>query len=171
MSKRHPFFVYGTLLSGQPNDFYWEDFIGTAEPAFFPNGRLFDMGSFPMLLEGGDSPIQGEVVYPVEDLDQATYQLLVQRLDTLENYDPNNIENSPYYRVLRRVYLKDNKPVTAWVYLGRPKYTTERPIIEDGDWAGHSTNFQSHMLDWWATHGHELFGKDAKTKTETDGKE
>ncbi len=168
MIQMYPFFVYGTLISGQPNDFYWEDCIGTAEPAYFPNGRLFDMGSFPMLLEGDGGQIQGQLMVPVKGLSEDKYQLLVQRLDRLENYDPEDVDNSPYYRVLRTVFLENDQSVLAWVYLGRPSYTVGRPKISSGDWVSHSTSNQSHMLDWWQKHGHELFTQAPEIETKEE---
>jgi gamma-glutamylcyclotransferase (GGCT)/AIG2-like uncharacterized protein YtfP len=169
MSEKYPFFVYGTLILGQPNDFYWEDCIETALEAAFPNGRLFDMGTFPMLLEGDGGLVKGQIMIPFSDLNDQTYQLLVQRLDTLENYNPDDVANSPYYRVLRQVFLPDNQPLMAWVYLGRPTYTKGRSLISDGDWVNHSHSTQSHMLDWWAKHGYELF--DGELVIDTDGKD
>jgi gamma-glutamylcyclotransferase (GGCT)/AIG2-like uncharacterized protein YtfP len=169
MIERNPFFVDGTLIMGQPNDFYWEDCVATAVPAHFPNGRLFDMGSFPMLLEGGAMRVQGQLMYPDKELSDEDYQLLVQRLDTLENYNSDDVDNSPYYRVLATVFLNDNQPVTAWVYLGRPIYTEGRPLIDSGDWVSYSAEGQSHIAGWWEERGLGLLfdtGND-----ETSGKE
>ncbi|MFZ0544354.1 MAG: gamma-glutamylcyclotransferase family protein, partial [Candidatus Promineifilaceae bacterium] len=134
MVGQYPFFVYGTLIPGQPNDFYWEDCIGETKSAVFPNGRLFDMGSFPMLIERGRESVIGQVMVPHSNLDANTYQLLVQRLDNLENYNPENVEDSPYYRALRTVFIQETQPTTAWVYLGRPKYTQGRTFIRGGNW-------------------------------------
>ena len=167
--KQHPFFVYGTLIPGQPNEHFWEDCLGSAEPAHLPNGRLYDMGAFPMLLEGGRNSVQGQIIFPKNNLPIEKYQLLVQRLDNLENYDPDEIETSPYYRVLREVFTKNNTPVTAWVYLGREAYTAGQPIIKSGDWVQYSTSAQSEMAQWWQTRGQELlFGTE---QLETTGKD
>jgi gamma-glutamylcyclotransferase (GGCT)/AIG2-like uncharacterized protein YtfP len=167
--KQYPFFVYGTLILGQPNDHYWEDCAGTAEPATLPNGRLYDMGTFPMLLEEGQTAVQGQLVNPARGLTIEKYQLLVQRLDNLENYNPDEIETSPYYRVLREVFTNDNTPVTAWVYLGRQAFTAGRPIISSGSWVQHSATAQSEMVQWWQTRGQKLlFGTQQK---DTSGKD
>jgi gamma-glutamylcyclotransferase (GGCT)/AIG2-like uncharacterized protein YtfP len=165
MIEKYPFFVYGTLIKGQPNDFYWQDCIESAEPAYFPNGRLFDMGSFPMLIENGGTRIKGQVMYPCQELSVESYQLLVQRLDTLENYDPDDVENSPYYRLLKTVFAKGSQPVIAWVYLGRPSYTIGRPTIPGGDWVSHSAEGQTSISTWWQDRGQDLlFGtNDRKT--------
>jgi gamma-glutamylcyclotransferase (GGCT)/AIG2-like uncharacterized protein YtfP len=161
MVERYPFFVYGTLIPGQPNDYYWQDCIGEMEEAILSNGRLFDMGSFPMLLEGGDKPVTGRIMYPKRELKDEDYQLLVQRLDSLENYNPDDVDNSPYYRVLRTVHLIDNEPETAWVYLGRPIYTQGRPLIPDGDWVNYSANGSDPISVWWQEREQDLlFGGD-----------
>jgi gamma-glutamylcyclotransferase (GGCT)/AIG2-like uncharacterized protein YtfP len=156
MTKQYPFFVYGTLIPGQPNDFYWEDCIGDVKPAVLPNGRLYDLGSFPMLLEGGDRPVIGQIMVPRPGLSGDSYKLLVERLDSLENYNPEDIDNSPYYRVLRTVFGQDNQPITAWLYLGRPKFTQDRPLIPGGDWAKHSANAATPIADWWQERGEAL---------------
>jgi gamma-glutamylcyclotransferase (GGCT)/AIG2-like uncharacterized protein YtfP len=145
----YPFFVYGTLIPGQVNDFYWGDCVEKTARAVFPGGRLYDMGSFPMLIEGGDKLVTGQVMYPRADLGVKAYKLLVQRLDSLENYDPNDMDTSPYYRVLRTVYEQDARPVNAWVYLGRPIFTDGRPLIPGGDWVKYSVELQSYISDWW----------------------
>lgn len=149
MAVVYPFFVYGTLMVGQPNDFLWEACIGSVKSAVFRNGRLYDMGSFPMLTEGSGKKVMGQVMYPHTDLSVKAYDLLVQRLDNLENYDPEDMDNSPYYRVLRTVFIENTQPVTAWVYLGRPQYTAGRPLINSGSWADYSTDNASHIALWW----------------------
>lgn len=118
-----------------------------------------------MLLEGGRNPVQGQLVTPARNLPLKKYQLLVQRLDILENYDPDEIETSPYYRVLREVLTNDNTPVKAWVYLGRKAYTTGRPIIESGDWVQYSTAAQSEMIEWWLSRGQDLLFGPIKKET------
>ncbi len=45
-----PFFVYGTLLPGQPNDELWADSIIKIEAAFLDNSHIYDMGYYPMLV-------------------------------------------------------------------------------------------------------------------------
>jgi gamma-glutamylcyclotransferase (GGCT)/AIG2-like uncharacterized protein YtfP len=156
MVERYPFFVYGTLIPGQPNDYLWEDCIEKAEQGVLVGGRLFDMGSFPMLIDGGWETVAGKLMFPYKELPDEDYQLLVQRLDTLENYDPENVEDSPYYRVLRSVLVGNDKPITAWVYLGRPQYTDRRPLITNGNWIEYSANVHSHIATWWEEHGQGL---------------
>lgn len=157
MNEKYPFFVYGTLIPGQPNDFYWQGCIGATKKAIFRGGRLFDMGSFPMLIEGGENEVMGHIMYPKKKLSNDEYQLLVQRLDTLENYDPENIDESPYFRVLRPVLIQDSQPVQTWVYIGRHSYTEGRPIIPSGDWVKYSASSQTHISIWWKEHGQDLF--------------
>jgi gamma-glutamylcyclotransferase (GGCT)/AIG2-like uncharacterized protein YtfP len=163
MAEVYPFFVYGTLMLGQPNDFLWEDCIGRVESGALPNGRLYNMGSFPMLIEGGGKKVEGQVMYPRTNLSVKAYDLLVQRLDNLENYDPEDIDNSPYYRELRTIFVGNDEAVTAWVYLGRPPYTIGRPLINNGSWADYSAKNAFHISMWWKKREQDLlFGENAK---------
>ena len=45
-----PFFVYGTLLPGQPNDDLWGDGIAQVETAVLDDSHIYDMGYYPMLV-------------------------------------------------------------------------------------------------------------------------
>jgi gamma-glutamylcyclotransferase (GGCT)/AIG2-like uncharacterized protein YtfP len=167
MVEQYPFFVYGTLMPGQPNDHLWEDCIGRAERGLFRNGRLYDMESFPMLIEGSGKMVEGQVMYPHPDLSVKAYELLVQRLDNLENHNPEDIDNSPYYRVLRTIFVQDHQTVTAWVYLGRPPYTKGRPLINNGSWANHSAHNHAPIAIWWEKHGQaSLFNKNSNDRVE-----
>lgn len=60
--QRLPFFVYGTLIPGQPNDHLWQGAIGSLEAAVFDNGRLYDMGFYPMLVEGRAGMVKGKLI-------------------------------------------------------------------------------------------------------------
>ncbi len=72
--KRLPFFVYGTLLPGQPNYDLWSDSIREKKPAIFRNGRLIDLGFYPILFEGGDSPVSGMIVSVRDEALSTHYQ-------------------------------------------------------------------------------------------------
>jgi gamma-glutamylcyclotransferase (GGCT)/AIG2-like uncharacterized protein YtfP len=125
-----PFFVYGTLLPGQSNFHVWQGAAARWEPAVFPNGRLYDLGAFPMLLEEGRNAARGMVIF----VDAARYDQTLVALDQLEGYDPVAPERSFYLREPRTVYLAHGEPVTAWVYLGRPVWTAGRQPIPHDNW-------------------------------------
>ena len=61
-----PFFVYGTLLPGQPNAHLWGDGIVAQQNATLANGRLYDLGAFPMLVEEGEEKVVGWFVHDYE---------------------------------------------------------------------------------------------------------
>ncbi len=109
-----PIFVYGTLLPGQPNAHLWEGYVEEHEPAILLNGRLYDMGHFPMLIDELDSQVQGAVL----TIDPAQYQELLECLDNLEGFDPEDPQNCPYQRVRKSVQVENGRTRTAWVYLG-----------------------------------------------------
>jgi gamma-glutamylcyclotransferase (GGCT)/AIG2-like uncharacterized protein YtfP len=125
-----PFFVYGTLLPGEANYHLWGDAIRREETAVFPNGRLYDLGGYPMMLEEGDAPVRGALIY----VHPAAYAAILARLDALEGYNPERPDASPYQRRRRRALTEAGTAVTAWVYLGRRRYVRHRPVIESGDW-------------------------------------
>jgi len=144
--KRLPFFVYGTLLPGQPNYDLWSNSIEEQIPATFKNGRLKDLGSYPILLEGGDTPVLGMLI-SIRDED---YRLILNRLDGLEGFDQRNPEASPYKRVERLVTLDDNTLVNAWIYVGNPTMITGGTIIDTGNWAAYAQSKKIDVVKWWA---------------------
>ena len=94
-----PFFVYGTLLPGQPNAYLWGEAVAAQQTAVLPNGRLYDLGSFPMLVEEGEESVQGMLIW----VRPAEYTAVVASLDELEGYDPAQPLASAYRRVRRAV--------------------------------------------------------------------
>ena len=142
-----PFFVYGTLLPGQPNYYYWGDAILAMETAVFPNGRLYDLGSYPMLIEAEGGSVTGAVI----TVDQSQYHAILTRLDQLEEYDPEQPEQSSYIRAKRAVQLPDGRIQTAWVYIGQWHFQPSLPVIKNGDWVEHSTSKHAEINEWWLT--------------------
>ncbi|MCP4427555.1 MAG: gamma-glutamylcyclotransferase, partial [Chloroflexi bacterium] len=100
-----PFFVYGTLLSGQPNAVLWQRDGVSAGAALFPNGRLYDMGGYPMLVEGEGGLVKGEIV-AVPD---GHYTAVLARLDALEGYNPTQPQAPGYRRLARKAVLTDSR--------------------------------------------------------------
>ena len=143
----HPFFVYGTLLPGQPNDYLWGDAITKTETAVFPNGILFDMGHYPMMIEQPDSRVQGRLI----TVKPASYATIVANLDALEGYDPAQPQTSPYRRVERAVLLENGRSASAWLYLGHPRYVVGLLPMKSNDWIAHVAVKQQQIRKWWAT--------------------
>ncbi len=155
----HPFFVYGTLIPGQPNGHHWQNAIISYQPATFYHGRLYAWPTFPILLEAdpaaGGMPIEGVLV----EVDARYYTAVVAALDQLENYNPADEAHSPYLRRTRRITLASGQTRVAWLYLGqRPYLPPEENLVQDGDWLAHCrrTATPDDMAAWWATRGRDL---------------
>jgi gamma-glutamylcyclotransferase (GGCT)/AIG2-like uncharacterized protein YtfP len=125
-----PLFVYGTLLPNQSNFHVWRGAVVNWEAALFANGRLYDLGAFPMLLEEGRKAAQGMVM----TVDPDRYEETLAALDRLEGYDPAAPERSFYLRERRTVYLAHGEPVMVWVYLGRKQWVNGRQPIPHDSW-------------------------------------
>ncbi len=119
--------------------------IVSQEPAIFPNGRLFDLGAYPMLLEGNGGPVTGRVVVIV----QRDYERVLLHLDTLEGYDPQDPEAGDYRRLERSVRLEDGREKQVWVYLGKETAVAKAPLIASGDWAAHMAANERGIFAWW----------------------
>ncbi|MCA9950315.1 MAG: gamma-glutamylcyclotransferase [Anaerolineales bacterium] len=141
-----PIFVYGTLLPGQPNAYMWADSVKKVETAVFPQGLLYDMGHYPMLVEEPG----GSIIGAIFTLHNAHFQQVVQRLDELEDYNPQAHAQSPYRREKRIVGLRNGRSIQAWTYLGNPSYVKGMPPITSGDWVSHASKKGTPFLDWWA---------------------
>ena len=150
--KLLPFFVYGTLLPGQPNYELWSESIVQHQKAFFPNGRLYDLGAYPMLIEGSGGPIIGEFA----TISEPDYEKIMLRLDTLEGYDPQLPEASDYQRREREIHLASGNREIAWVYLGNELAAAEAILISSGDWAAYMVTKEQEIIEWWTQY---RFGK------------
>ena len=148
-----PFFVYGTLLPGQPNAYLWGESIAQMEMAWFENGRLYDCGPYPMLIEEtAVLPIHGQLITIHPD----QYDAILTRIDTLEGYTPQQPDQATYQRVSRQVWVGHTHPHTqrrawAWLYLGRADLTTHLPPIPSGNWVTYAVNRHRQMSNWWRT--------------------
>ncbi|WP_426747458.1 gamma-glutamylcyclotransferase family protein [Myxococcus faecalis] len=112
-------FVYGTLLSGEPNHRLLRGarLIGPARTP--PRFTLHDYGHFPALASGGNHVVEGEV-YEVD-------ALMLAALDRLESH-PSFYRRTP-------ITLDDVGRVEA--YLLPKERLAGRPIIESGCWRRH----------------------------------
>ena len=140
-----PFFVYGTLIPGQPNDHLWGEGIRRVETAVFAHGKLFDMGTYPMLVEGGAGIVQGKLI----SVANGSYEEILARLDYLEGYAPEQPTASGYRRVKREVITLSGRSVLSWVYVGRLDQAGGFELIPGGKWVTYSASMRSRMDHWW----------------------
>ena len=130
-------FVYGTLLSGLSNHHHMQGALCLGPASV--QGALFDLGEYPAML------VSGARATPLETVLGELYQIEAshwQRLDTLEEVDPESVENSMYLRVTSEVtWLASETPqkLRAQVYVYN--WSLEgRPRIENGDFRRHIAN-------------------------------
>ncbi len=138
------FFVYGTLLPGQPNAHYWGDSVMQITAATLHNATLYDMGSYPMLIGRPNSSVQGALVTVHPD----RYDALLVQLDRLETYNPDDHANSMYVRMRRTVVTASGARVKAWVYVGKEKYVRGMEPL-GGDWIAYAAANQTKITAWW----------------------
>ncbi len=124
-------FFYGTLMT---------PFNRTGrlrvEPHLVYMGRgtmpaaLFDLGIYPAAVPASEGKVWGEVY-------EMTHPTIVlQALDEIEGYRPEEPESSLYTRNLTPVTHEDGRVVTAWAYFyNAPLGRAER--IESGDYLEH----------------------------------
>lgn len=151
--ERLPFFVYGTLLPGQPNAVLWGESIVAQETAVLAGGRLYDMGFYPMLVEEGEESVIGIVNYVAE----SEYEAVLARLDDLEGYDPTNPHDFGYKRLVRAVQVsnaniehgRNGRSLKAWVYVGQETAVRHLLPIPVGDWAAYSAKTFQDVEQWW----------------------
>jgi gamma-glutamylcyclotransferase (GGCT)/AIG2-like uncharacterized protein YtfP len=112
----HTIFVYGTLLSGEPNHRVLRGADRLRDARTAPQYSLHDLGAFPGLVCGGVTTVVGEL-YSVD----AT---------TLAELD--RFEGTP--RLYRRVAVQIADGATAHAYVMRAEQVASRPRIASGDW-------------------------------------
>ncbi|MBK8935863.1 MAG: gamma-glutamylcyclotransferase [Chloroflexi bacterium] len=142
-----PFFVYGTLLPGQPNAHLWGDGIVAQQNATLANGRLYDLGAFPMLVEEGEEKVVGCLI----TLQPEQYHTTLAKLDELEGYDPAQPTASAYRREPREVLGEDGRSYAAWVYIGHATALPGMMPIPGGDWRRHVAATFQDVDEWWQT--------------------
>ena len=122
---RHRLFVYGTLLSGQPNArlLAGAACLGpaatTARFHLLDCSQLADYGCFPGLRAGGDASVKGEL-YLVDDGQLAA-------LDRFEGH--------PDLFTRREIDLAGGG--RAWAYMVPGARFSEARLIPGGDWRRH----------------------------------
>ena len=111
-------FVYGSLLSGEPNHRVLARARRVGEARTAPRFALHDLGAYPAMIEGGGLAIAGEVY----EVDAKT----LARLDVLEGHP----------RYYRRVPITLADGSSAETYLLTPAQVEGRPLIASGNWRG-----------------------------------
>lgn len=112
-------FVYGTLLSGEPNSHLLErgDLVSkaTTEPSF----ELVSLGAFPGMVAGGETAVRGEV-YAVD-------RWTLTAMDRLEGHP----------RFYRREPIRMDDGTEALAYLLSGEQAAGKTKIASGDWRSH----------------------------------
>jgi gamma-glutamylcyclotransferase (GGCT)/AIG2-like uncharacterized protein YtfP len=103
------------------------------------------MGYYPMLIEEARGTVQGLLI----TLRRERYNQIVDRIDTLEGYDPSRPEANAYRRLQRPVRLENGQMEQAWVYAGRSIYVNEANLIHSGDWLRYLTAETKDIDAWW----------------------
>lgn len=104
-------FVYGTLrrnFSNRGRDVLTTHgrFLGEAEV----RGRLYDLGSFPALVDEAEGRVRGEVYRLTHEPERG-----LERLDRYEG--ARGAGPGPYVREARTAILDDGEEIEAWVYI------------------------------------------------------
>lgn len=119
-------FVYGTLLSGEPNHRLLDRASLIGEARTQPIFDLVTLGPFPAMIPGGATAVCDEVY----EVDRPT-------LDALDR-----LEGHPRFYRRRPIRLADGGEVLA--YLLSPEQARGRTRIPSGDW----TDADRHKEDW-----------------------
>ncbi|MFE2289888.1 gamma-glutamylcyclotransferase family protein [Streptomyces sp. NPDC059452] len=131
-----PFFVYGTLLPGEPNhDLFLRGRTSGEQAAVLPRALLYDGPGYPYAIDG-----HGRVHGTLLTAAPGVYGELLGLLDHLEEYLGPGHPRNLYERVVREVELPGEEPAVtrAWVYLAAAAVTrslrTGGSVIDGGRW-------------------------------------
>jgi gamma-glutamylcyclotransferase (GGCT)/AIG2-like uncharacterized protein YtfP len=133
-----PVFVYGTLRAGQNN---WRRYLAgktlAAYPAIAPKHKMFST-NYAYVTDAPDYQVIGELML----IRPECYAPVMQDLDRLEDYDPDDLEGSLYVRVQREVLVIESvpRPHRAWIYHLNPRRRgtfSEADLVPHGDWLRH----------------------------------
>lgn len=135
-----PFFVYGTLLPGEPNHgLFLRGRTAGERPAVLPRALLYEGPGYPYAIDG-HGRVHGTLLVAVPGV----YGELLGLLDHLEEYLGPGHPRNLYERVVREVELPaegvpgDGGSVRAWVYLAATAVTrslrTGGVLVPGGRW-------------------------------------
>jgi len=107
-------FVYGTLRRDPSHRMFHllarhGRYVGDATVA----GRLFDLGSYPGMFLAD----QGRVVGELYDIDQASWDEVIERLDEYEGCSSNDPQPHEYRREVVDSQLTNGTRLPAWAYV------------------------------------------------------
>lgn len=130
-----PFFVYGTLRTGEPNHARrLRGRTGPPHPGRLRDAVLYDGPGYPYAVDEPGGVVHGELVRALP----GEYHRLLVELDRLEEYVPGDPRNL-YERVRREVLRGDGSTVSAWTYVAAPAVAARLraggTLIESGDWS------------------------------------
>ncbi|MFH9132789.1 gamma-glutamylcyclotransferase family protein [Streptomyces sp. NPDC017524] len=139
-----PFFVYGTLLPGEPNhDLFLRGRTAGERPAVLPRALLYEGPGYPYAIEG-HGRVHGTLLIAAPGV----YGELLGLLDHLEEFLGPGHPRNLYERVVREVELparstaeagEPGESVRAWVYLAATAVTrslrTGGVLIPEGRWS------------------------------------
>jgi len=159
LTNELPFFVYGTLRHGLSNYHLLRGRTQQEESATLEGMYLFSFGPYPIILESAQlsaerlasySPpaiLQGELM----NIPAALYAEVRSDLDALEDFFPDNLVESRYWRVAREVQITDGRRVCAWVYIGNPQWLEPNfpPYVPHGDWKAHYLQTHQRQQHEW----------------------
>ncbi|MEU2763503.1 gamma-glutamylcyclotransferase family protein [Streptomyces sp. NPDC007094] len=132
-----PFFVYGTLLPGEPNhDLFLRGRTAEERPAVLARALLYDGPGYPYAIEG-HGRVHGTLLVAAPGV----YGELLGLLDHLEEFLGPGHPRNLYERVVREVEPRDSGDggsVRAWVYFAAAAVTrslrTGGVLIPEGRW-------------------------------------
>lgn len=120
--------VYGSLLKGLGNHGLLANSTLLGEDTTSSNYTMYDLGSFPGLLEGGNN------AYTIEVYEVDAHTL--QRLDWLEGYNEAHPERSFYNRhMIQTIYGE------AYIYyLNDDKLSMTNRVVTNSSWRDYKNN-------------------------------
>lgn len=150
----HPIFVYGTLLSGciRQNVQAQSEFVG---PALLEGVQLVNVGLFPGLVAGNRWAV-GEVY-------RFSPEILA-KLDQIEGYSPESIEESLFVRQAAEVTLLSGERQAVELYAyAQPEFVEE---IEHGDYRRYLQE-QTQEMRWVLAFGSNISSRRLEARVGT----
>ena len=120
-----PIFVYGTLLTGEKNYSAFLRGKTQQEVPAWVTGRLHFVrdGGYPYLTPE-EGRVRGEVIFPKPEI----YDEVLNDLDRLEEYDPQNEAHSVYLRRPTVAELADGRRLQVWSYYWNEPHIRGEPV-------------------------------------------
>lgn len=124
-------FFYGTLMSGfkRPGRARLDMMLDPAGRGWI-HAALFDLGIYPAAVPADDTRVWGEI-YRMRDVDS-----VLEALDEIEGYRPNEPDASLYTRLETLVTFEDGHVDTAWAYFYNAPLGRAQRIVS-GDYLEH----------------------------------